>query len=112
MLSAVRLLRLLSQQFVTTRECAEELVVEVVTVGQNHQRRILHCWLQYEPASIESHRQRFARALCVPDHSDPFVAESATRLRLREIAATWFFQNRFADARSANGLFHRRINGV
>ena len=67
--SAVGLHRFLSQEFLAARECAEELVVQVVAVCENHDRRILHRWFTSYRPNIEHHRQTFARTLCVPDDS-------------------------------------------
>ena len=41
-LSGSRLNRSLSQDFVATLELAEKLIVQVVPIGQENQRRILH----------------------------------------------------------------------
>ena len=43
---ALGLHRLLPQQFVAARERAEELVVEVVAVGEHDERRVLHRRMQ------------------------------------------------------------------
>jgi hypothetical protein len=42
MLDRVRLHRSLSQDFVATLKLAEELIVQVVAIGEKNQRRILH----------------------------------------------------------------------
>jgi hypothetical protein len=42
MLDRVRLHRSLSQDFVATLELTKELIVQVVLIGQENQRRILH----------------------------------------------------------------------
>ena len=72
--------RRLAQQVVAAREGAEELVVEVVAVGEDDDRRVLHRRVQDDAAGVERHRQALARALRVPDHADAPVARLAARL--------------------------------
>ena len=66
--------RRLAQQVAAAREGAEELVVEVVAVGEHDDRRVLHRRVQDHAAGIEGHRQALARALRVPDDADAPVA--------------------------------------
>src|SRR6266853_948522 len=65
MFAAVRLLRFLSQQLATTRERAEQLVVQIIPVGEHDERRVFHRWMHDKPPGIERHRQRLARTLGV-----------------------------------------------
>ena len=58
------------------RERAEQLVVEVVAVGEHDERRVLHRRVQDHAPGVERHRQALARALRVPDDADPPVAGS------------------------------------
>ena len=58
-------------------ELAEELVVEIVSVGQHHQRRVLHRTLADHPGCEEQHGETLAAALRVPDHARPPVARLA-----------------------------------
>ena len=78
---ALGLHRLLAQQLLAAGEGAEELVVQVVAVGDHHQGRVLHRRVQDDSPGVERHRQALARALRVPDHADPPVA------RLRHLAS-------------------------
>ena len=66
--------RRLAQQVAAAREGAEELVVEVVAVGEHDDRRVRHRRVQDHAPRIEGHRQALARALRVPDHANAPVA--------------------------------------
>ena len=59
----------LPQQVLATRKGAEELVVKIVAVSENDNRRVRHRRLRIGTASVECHRQALARALRVPDHA-------------------------------------------
>ena len=76
-LAVLGLLRRLPQQVLAHAEGAEELVVEVVAVGQHDERRVLHRRVLDDLARIERHQQALARALRVPDHADLAVAVRA-----------------------------------
>ena len=65
---------LLAQQVLAARERAEELVVQIVAVGQDDQRRVLHRRVRTILPGVEDHRQALAGALRVPDDADPLVA--------------------------------------
>ena len=73
-------------------ERAEKLVVKVVAVGENDERRVFHFRLDHQPPGVKCHRQRLARSLGVPDDADALVAGFAAGLFLGEIAAAAFFQ--------------------
>ena len=73
-LAVLGLLRRLPQQVLAHAEGAEELVVQIVAVGQHDQRRVLHRRVLDDLAGIERHQQALARALRVPDHADLAVA--------------------------------------
>jgi hypothetical protein len=59
----------LAQQVAAPGEGAEELVVEVVAVGEDDDRRVRHLRVQDQPARVEGHGEALARALRVPDDS-------------------------------------------
>ena len=96
--------RRLSQQVLAARERAEELVVEVVAVGQHDDGWVFHRGLADDRAGVEGHRQAFARALGVPDDADSAVAGFAAGPEPRLVAALLVF----ADAPS--GLL--RLDGA
>ena len=73
------------------RERAEQLVVEVVAVGQHDDRRVLHRRVQDDAPGVERHRQALAGALRVPDHAAAAVA---------------------LGARCGDRLLHRRLDRV
>ena len=67
-------MRRLAQQVLAHAEGAEQLIVEIVAVGQHDQRRVLHRRVLDDLARIEGHQQALAGALRVPDHADLAVA--------------------------------------
>src|SRR5713101_3362051 len=79
------LLGLLAQEiFLTARERPEELIVEVIPVGEDDQSWILHRRIGDEPTSIERHGEALSRSLRVPD--DAYAAISlGTRGRDRRL---------------------------
>jgi hypothetical protein len=103
--SAFGLHRRLAQEVLAAREGAEELIVEVVAVGEHDQRRVLHRRLAHDPAGIERHGQALAGALGVPDDADPSVTRLAPGLfprlvtpsRLRHRAVQLGRPQRLAD---------------
>ena len=77
----------LPEQLLAAGERAEELVVEVVPVGQDDDRRVLHRGLGDDPPRVERHRQALPRPLRVPDDADAPVARLPARHRVRRIDA-------------------------
>ena len=105
--------RRLAQQVAAAREGAEELVVEVVAVGQHHDRRVGHRRVQDHAPGIEGHRQALARALRVPDHADAPVAGLAARPLAGLVPARRFRHPvRGQRLRGAQRLFHRHVHRV
>ena len=78
--------RRLAQQVGAAREGAEELVVEVVAVGQHDDGGILHRRLADDAPGVEGHGQTLARPLRVPDDADSPVARRSARLAARFVA--------------------------
>ena len=72
--------RRLTQQVAAAGEGAEQLIVEVVAVGEHDDGGVLQHRIEDDPAGIERHRQALARTLRVPDHAHPPVALFASRL--------------------------------
>ncbi len=84
------LLGCLAQQVPAQAERAEQLVVEVVAVGQDDERRIGQRRTAHGEAGEERHQEALAGALRVPDDADLAVAIGAgggNRLRQRLAAA-------------------------
>ena len=73
--------RLLPQQFMATGERAEELVVQVVAVGDNHQRRICHLGMPNHFAGVEGHRQTLSASLRVPNDANAAIPFRRNRLQ-------------------------------
>ena len=70
----------LSQQVLAAGEGTEQLVVEVVAVGQHDDGGVVHRRFPDDAPGIEGHGQALARPLRVPDDADTPVARFAARL--------------------------------
>ncbi len=70
------LARLLAQKLAAAGKGAEKLVVEVVAVGKDDERGILHGGMQDDAPGIEGHGQALAAALRMPDDADALVARA------------------------------------
>ena len=103
----------LAQEIGAAGEGAEELVVQVVAVGDDDHRGVVQGRVADHPSGVEGHGQAFAGALRVPDYADALVAGRAAGLRFRAIGAA-----RFAHARcisrvdGAQGFAQRDVDGV
>src|SRR5713101_7833432 len=78
--AALGLHRLLTQQLVAPRERSEELIIQIVSIREHNDSRVLHLRLKDEPSRIEDHRQRLTRSLRVPNDTHTPVARRAARL--------------------------------
>ena len=105
---------ILAEQIATAGERPEELVVEIVAVGQDDDRRVGHRGFEDHPAGVEGHRQALARTLRVPDDADPPIAGVAARTLTGLIAARPLGE--LASRRSRLGgparLLDRHVDGV
>ena len=111
----LRLNRGLAQQVGAAREGGEELVVEVVAVGQHHHGRVCHRRLADDATGVERHGEALARTLGMPDDADPPVARRATRPAAGLVAAAFFpgdDQSRPLQFGRAQGLGHGRADRV
>ena len=86
-LPALGLYRRLPQQGASGGEGVEELVVEVVAVGDHDDGRVGQARLTDQRAGQHQHGQRLARALGVPDHAAATVARPGGWLEPRQHAA-------------------------
>src|SRR2546428_9544297 len=100
MFPAVRLLRLLPQQFVTARKRAEELIVQIVPVSEHDERWILHRRMHYEPTGIERHGERLSRSLRVPDHAHALIPDFTSGLWTGKLSR-WLFLKMGSATRTA-----------
>ena len=110
-----RLFRRLTEEVRTPREGGEQLVVEVVAVGQHDDGGVSHRRVACDAACVERHRQALARALRVPDHADAPVAGRAAGPAPRFVAAGGRLGHTAAAAlqrRRAPGLGDRRAHRV
>jgi hypothetical protein len=82
--------RRLAKQITASRECTEELIIEIVAVGEYDYGRVFHCRVQDHAPRVECHGQALARALCVPDHADASVTGVAAGLAACLVAARRF----------------------
>ncbi len=62
--------RVLPEEFAAPGEGAEELVVQVVPVGEDDYGGVFHVGVPYQGAGVEGHGQALAGALVVPDDPD------------------------------------------
>ena len=79
--------RRLAQQVLTSGERPEELVIEVVPVGQHDHGWILHGRIPGDAPGVEGHREALASTLRVPDDADAPVAQPAARTATRLVAS-------------------------
>jgi len=112
MSSALRLNGWLTQQVLTAREHAEELIVQIVSIGQHDERRVFHRNLADDALGIEDHSQAFTASLCIPNHAHPPVAEPPSQ-KVPSLIATFRFRNaRGLLEHSTQGPLHRHPDGV
>ena len=80
----------LTQQVGAAREGGEELVVEVVAIGQHHHGGVGHRRLADDTPGVERHGEALARALRVPNDTDATVTGRAARPAAGLVAAALF----------------------
>ena len=85
--------RRLAQNVPAAGEDAEELVVEVVAVGEDDDGGVLHGEVAGDGPGIEGHGEALPRALGVPHDADASVAGLATRLATRLVAPAAFLSD-------------------
>jgi len=112
--AALGLHRRLAQQVLAPRERAEELVVEVVAVGEHNDGRVSHRRLTDDAPGVEGHRQALTRTLRVPDHADAAVARGAARRAARLVVAGLLTHTRRCAVQlgSPQRLAHCHLHGV
>ena len=108
--SVLGLHRRLAQQVLAAGERAEELVVQVVAVGEHDDGRILHRWLADDRPRIERHGQALARTLGVPDDADAAIAGVAARSLACLVASS--FRGRPLQLSRAESLVHGNPDGM
>ena len=98
--------RVLPEEFAAPGEGAEELVVQVVTVGEYDDGGVFHVRVPYQGAGVEGHGQALARALVVPDDSDSPVprVSSVTSVALGRCSPL--------ELGCSEGLCYGRLDGV
>ncbi len=110
-LAALGLHGRLPDQIPAHRERSEELVVQIVAVGQYHQRRVFEQRMPDELPGVKRHQQTLARPLGVPDHTHAPVAWLLILRRGQAIARRVFLRQIFRGQR-AQGLLHRFFHRV
>ncbi len=75
MAAIFRLNRGLAKQVAIAGEGVKQLVVQVVSVGNDHHRGIFHVRVANHLAGVEDHGQALARALGVPNHANAPIAK-------------------------------------
>ena len=76
---------MLAQHILAGSEDPEQLVVEIVTVGDDHEGGVLHVRVSDDFAGVIDHREALAAALGVPDHANAFIPKG-----LGLVIGTWF----------------------
>ena len=110
LLAVLGLHRLLPQQLLGSGEGVEQLVVQIVAVGNHQDRRVIQ--RQHDLAGVEHHRQRLARALRVPHHPGLLVAPGLLRHAGQSVAGRGLLCLQLGHARRTQGGSHRRIHRV
>src|SRR5215831_10697351 len=108
---AFSLHRFLSEEIAAARKGREQLVVEIIAVGDHDDGRVFHRRVQDQPPGVEGHRQALARALRVPDDADPLVPRFAAEAVAREIGSGRFLGLR-REIGGAQRLLDRDIGRV
>jgi hypothetical protein len=109
--AALRLDGLLPQELPAAGEDAEELAVQVVAVGEDHDGRVLHRRVTDDTSCVEHHRQALARTLRVPDDADATVPRLAAGSQACFVPAPLLSGTSLQHCRP-QGLFHRRVYRV
>ena len=114
MLAPAGLHRRLAEDVRAALELTEKLVVQVVAVGQHHQRRVLHRRMPHHAGGEEEHGETLAAALRVPDDTRTTVARLASMHATRPVGALVFSKHaRWLDhAAGPHGFLHRGIHRV
>ena len=73
MISAFSLHRLLAQQLLTAGEDPVKLIVKVVAICQDDERRILHGRVLDDLPGVKQHGEALAAALSMPDDADTLI---------------------------------------
>jgi hypothetical protein len=81
MLASAGLHRRLAEDVRAALELSEKLVVEIVAVGQHHQRWVLHRRMPHHARGEEEHAETLAAALRVPDHAQFAATQMRRRVR-------------------------------
>ena len=107
--SALRLHRALPEEIGAARECGEELVVEVVAVGEDDDGGVLHARFAGDAGGVKRHGEALARPLGMPDDADAAVAGFAARPAAGFVAGP---VGEFAVSGGAQGLGDGVADGV
>ena len=106
------LLRGLAEQVAAHRKRAEQLVVEVVAVGDDHNGRVLHRRVGDDLPGVEGHQQTLAGALRVPDDADALVALLLRCNRRQSVLRRILTHAQSKSGECAQGGRDRTSNGV
>ena len=80
MIPVLRLHRFLPQQLFGCGKRIVQLVIQIVTVCDDDDCRIVHFGSGYELGRIKYHAQAFSRPLRMPDNASPFISACTRRL--------------------------------
>ena len=102
----------MSENIAAPLELPEKLVIKVVSVGQNDERRVLHRVFANHASRKEQHRETLPTSLRVPDHSRPSIPRFSTVHPARPIRALFVANTRLGQPAGSNRFFHRCIHCV
>lgn len=78
------------EQVSTPGASPEELIIEIVSIGQHDDGGVRHRLMQDDSPRIEGHRETLPRSLCMPHHTDPTVARFTAWLMPRLVLTEGF----------------------
>jgi hypothetical protein len=104
--------RRLAQEFLAAGEGAEQLDVQVVAVGDDHDSRIPNGRLGNDPPCVESNGEVLVRPLGMPNHTDASVARLPSCRSWGLVTTNAVDYSFRPKSGSPQSLFHRHRHGV
>ena len=104
----------LAEDFVAALKLPKELIVEIVAVGEDDERRVLHHRVPHDACGVEEHREALPRTLGVPDDAGAAVALFATVHAPGPVGALLFPDStgERSHAARADGFLDGGVDGV
>ena len=104
----------LAEDFVAALKLPKELIVEIVAVGEDDERRVLHHRVPHDACGVEEHRKTLPRTLRVPDDTGAAVALFAAVHAAGPVSALLFRDGtgQRGHAAGAHGFLDGGVDGV